>query len=161
MHKQHPQTAYLKDAVLIGTIFENCDKKGGCRTAFVQQPPFGWENLSFRYAGASADAPAYHFYREDFCSNRSVMLHRLMPRVERLCSMALVAGGRMPRAPRRMRAELKLSHPTKSSLRCVVGIFLFRGRLHLENFMSRPSVIPTFCQRRCTNRGRTFVRSKR
>ena len=25
MHKQHPQTAYRKDAVLIGTIFENCD----------------------------------------------------------------------------------------------------------------------------------------
>ena len=37
-------------------------------------------DLSFRYAGASADAPAYHFYREDFCSNRSVMLRRLMPR---------------------------------------------------------------------------------
>ena len=34
------------------------------------------------------------------------MLRRLMPREE---SMALVAGGRMPRAPRRMRAELKLS----------------------------------------------------
>ena len=26
MHKQHPQTAYRKYAVLIGTIFENCDK---------------------------------------------------------------------------------------------------------------------------------------
>ena len=26
MHKQHSQTAYRKDAVLIGTIFENCDK---------------------------------------------------------------------------------------------------------------------------------------
>ena len=26
MHKQHPQTAYRKDAVLIGPIFENCDK---------------------------------------------------------------------------------------------------------------------------------------
>ena len=25
MHKQHPQTAYRKDAVLIGTIFEDCD----------------------------------------------------------------------------------------------------------------------------------------
>ena len=37
-------------------------------------------DLSFRYAGASADASAYHFYREDFCSNRSVMLRRLMPR---------------------------------------------------------------------------------
>ena len=81
---------------------------------------FLWEELSFRYAGASADALAYHFYREDFCSNRSVMLRRLMPRVERLCSMALVAGGRMPRAPRRMRAELKpvsythLTLPTNS-----------------------------------------------
>ena len=50
-----------------------------------------------------------HFYRECFCSSRSVMLCRLMPRVERLCSMALVAGGRMPSAPRRMSAELKLS----------------------------------------------------
>jgi hypothetical protein len=36
MHKQHPQIAYRKYAVLIGTIFENCDKnesergKGDC-----------------------------------------------------------------------------------------------------------------------------------
>jgi len=36
MHKQHPQTAYRKYAVLMGTIFENCDnflsceKTGGC-----------------------------------------------------------------------------------------------------------------------------------
>ena len=54
----------------------------------------------------------------------------------------------------------RLLHPTKSSLRCVGGIFLFREQ-HLENFMSRPNVIPTFRQRRCTNRGRNFVRSKR
>jgi hypothetical protein len=27
MHKQHPQTAYRKYAILIGTIFENCDNK--------------------------------------------------------------------------------------------------------------------------------------
>ena len=26
MHKQHPQTAYRKYAILIGTIFENCDR---------------------------------------------------------------------------------------------------------------------------------------
>ena len=26
MHKQHPQTAYRKYAISIGTIFENCDK---------------------------------------------------------------------------------------------------------------------------------------
>ena len=40
------------------------------------------------------------------------------------------------------------------------GIFLLQGT-YLENFMSRPDVIPTFRQRRCTNRGRNFVRSKR
>jgi hypothetical protein len=41
MHKQHPQTAYRKDAVLIGTIFENCDRKviaalisSGCQQLF-------------------------------------------------------------------------------------------------------------------------------
>ncbi|EEU95166.1 hypothetical protein FAEPRAA2165_03295 [Faecalibacterium duncaniae] len=31
--------------------------------------------------------------------------------------------------------------PTKSSLRCVGGIFLLWGT-YLENFMSRPDVIP-------------------
>ena len=33
--------------------------------------------------------------------------------------------------------------------------------LNLENFMSRPNVIQTFRQRRCKNRGRNCVRSKR
>ena len=46
------------------------------------------------------------------------------------------------------------------SLCCIGGIFLLR-ETHLENLMSRPNVIPTFRQRRCTNRGRNFVRSKR
>ena len=46
------------------------------------------------------------------------------------------------------------------SLCCMGGIFLLR-ETYLENFMSRPDVIPTFRQRRCTNRGRNFVRSKR
>ena len=31
MHKQHPQTAYRKYAILIGTIFENCDKSSTIR----------------------------------------------------------------------------------------------------------------------------------
>ena len=44
---------------------------------------------------------------------------------------------------------------------CCMGGFLFLWETHLENFMSRPNVIPTFRQRRCTNRGRNFVRSKR
>ena len=63
-------------------------------------------------------------------------------------------------APQHTRFILPLFHPTKSSLRCVGGIFLL-WVTHLENFMSRPDVIPTFRQRRCTNRGRNFVRSKR
>ena len=41
------------------------------------------------------------------------------------------------------------------------GRYVSFRELHLENFMSRPNVIPTFRQRRCTNRGRNFVRSKR
>ena len=50
----------------------------------------------------------------------------------------------------------RLLHPTKSSLRCVGGIFLLR-ETHLENFMSRPDVIPTFRQRRCkTGAGTSF-----
>ena len=41
-------------------------------------------------------------------------------------------------------------------LYCVGGIFLLR-ELHIENFMSRPDVIPTFCQRRCkTGVGTSF-----
>ena len=59
--------------------------------------------------------------------------------------------------PQHTRFILPPIHPTKSSLRCVGGIFLFRGRLHLENFMSRPDVIPTFRQRRCkTGAGTAF-----
>ena len=42
------------------------------------------------------------------------------------------------------------------SLCCMGGIFLLR-ELHIENFMSRPDVIPTFCQRRCkTGVGTSF-----
>jgi len=50
-------------------------------------------------------------------------------------------------APQHTRSILPPIHPTKSSLRCVGG-FLFLWKLHLENFMSRPDVIPTFRQRR-------------
>jgi hypothetical protein len=63
--------------------------------------------------------------------------------------------------PQHTRFILPPIHPTKSSLRCVGGIFLFRGRLHLENFMSRPNVIPAFQPTPLQNRGRNFVRSKR
>ena len=50
-------------------------------------------------------------------------------------------------------------------LKAPLGLSLLRyackRKPYLENFISRPSVIPTFCQRRCINRGRNFVRSKR
>jgi len=39
-------------------------------------------------------------------SSRFVMLRKLTPNVERLCSMAEVAGGRMPKAPRAIREPL-------------------------------------------------------
>ena len=64
-------------------------------------------------------------------------------------------------APQHTRFILPPIHPTKSSLRCVGGIFLFQGRLHLENFMSRPSVIPAFQPTPLQNRGRNFVRVNR
>ena len=46
-------------------------------------------------------------------------------------------------APQHIRSILPPIHPTKSSLRCVGGIFLLWGT-YLENFMSRPDVIPAF-----------------
>ena len=59
-------------------------------------------------------------------------------------------------APQHTRFILSPIHPTKSSLRCVGGIFLL-WVTHLENFMSRPDVIPTFRQRRCkTGAGTSF-----
>ena len=58
--------------------------------------------------------------------------------------------------PQHTRSILPPFHPTKSSLRCVGGIFLL-WETHLENFMSRPDVIPTFRQRRCkTGAGTAF-----
>ena len=44
-------------------------------------------------------------------------------------------------APQHTRFILPPIHPTKSSLRCMGGIFLYVGT-HLENFMSRLNVIP-------------------
>ena len=63
-------------------------------------------------------------------------------------------------APQHTRSILPPFHPTKSSLRCVGGIFLLWGT-YLENFMSRPDVISTFLSTPLQNRGRNFVRSKR
>jgi hypothetical protein len=44
-------------------------------------------------------------------------------------------------APQHTRFILPPIHLTKSSLRCMGGIFLLLGT-YLENFMSRPDVIP-------------------
>ena len=63
-------------------------------------------------------------------------------------------------APQHTRFILPPIHPDKIIAALRGRYFSFR-ELHLENFMSRPNVIPTFRQRRCTNRGRNFVRSKR
>ena len=41
------------------------------------------------------------------------------------------------------------------------GRYFSLWETYLENFISRPNVIPTFRQRRCTNRGRNFVRVNR
>ena len=41
MHKQHPQTAYRKDAVLMGTIFENCDNGDNLSVIAYAMPQTG------------------------------------------------------------------------------------------------------------------------
>ena len=63
-------------------------------------------------------------------------------------------------APQHTRFILPLFHPTKS-IAALLGRYFSLWETYLENFISRPDVIPTFRQRRCTNRGRNFVRSKR
>ena len=50
--------------------------------------------------------------------------------------------------------------PTKS-IAALLGRYFSLWETYLENFISRPNVILTFRQRRWTNRGRNFVRSKR
>ena len=56
-------------------------------------------------------------------------------------------------APQHTRFMLPPIHSTKSSLRCRGGIFLFRGRLYLENFMSRPNVISAFLAHAAAKQG--------
>ena len=50
--------------------------------------------------------------------------------------------------------------PTKS-IAALLGRYFSLWETYLENFISRPDVIPTFRQRRCTTRCRNVVRSKR
>ena len=50
--------------------------------------------------------------------------------------------------------------PTKS-IAALLGRYFSLWETYLENFISRPDVIPTFRQRRYTNRGRNCVRCER
>ena len=52
-------------------------------------------------------------------------------------------------------------HPDKILRLYCVAVFFFSGKLHLDNRMSRPNVIPAFPPTPLQNRGRNFVRSKR
>ena len=63
-------------------------------------------------------------------------------------------------APQHIRFILPPIHPTKF-IAALRGRYFLLREPYFENFISRPDVIPTFRQRRCTNRGRNFVRSKR
>ena len=65
-------------------------------------------------------------------------------------------------APQHTRFILPPFHPDKIlRLYCVGGIFLFCGKMNLDNIMSRPNVIPAFQPTPLQNRGRNFVRGKR
>ena len=63
-------------------------------------------------------------------------------------------------APQHTRFILPLFHPTKS-IAALHGRYFSLWETYLENFISRPDVIPTFRQRRYTNRGRNCVRCER
>ena len=61
--------------------------------------------------GESRALPSFFYCGTVFCAclsgSRSVMLFRLMPRVDMLCSSAEVVGGRMPATPSTIREKLK------------------------------------------------------
>ena len=59
-------------------------------------------------------------------------------------------------APQHIRFILPPIHPTKF-FACLAGWYFSLRELYLENFMSRPNVIPAFRQRRCkTGAGTSF-----
>ena len=70
-------------------------------------------------------------------------------------------GASVQGAPQHTRSFCRLFHPTKSFACTAWAVFFFLGKPYLENFMSRPSVIPAFRPTPLQNRGRNFVRSKR
>ena len=64
-------------------------------------------------------------------------------------------------APQHTRFILPPIHPDKIHRCAAWAVFFFFGKLYLENFISRPNVIPAFQPTPLQNRGRNFVRSKR
>ena len=64
-------------------------------------------------------------------------------------------------APQHTRSILPPTHPDKIHRCAAWAVFFFSGKLHLDNRMSRPNVIPAFPPTPLQNRGRNFVRSKR
>ena len=80
------------------------------RLGWIKTEGFPGQLPSFPGAGCAQGTgpPALAFPGADARqSNRFVMLRRLTPNVERLCSMAEVAGGRTPAAPSPIRPPLK------------------------------------------------------
>ena len=63
-------------------------------------------------------------------------------------------------APQHTRFILPLTSPDKI-IAALRGRYFSLWELYLENFMSQKEIKKNFRQRRCTNRGRNFVRSKR
>ena len=63
-------------------------------------------------------------------------------------------------APQHTRFILPLTSPDKI-IAALHGRYFSLWETYLENFMSRPNVIPAFQSTPLQNRGRNFVRSKR
>ena len=57
MHRQHPQIAYRKYAILIGAIFENCDRR---RSTHMNLGILGTGSIARTMAAEFAKVPAFH-----------------------------------------------------------------------------------------------------
>ena len=57
MHRQHPQTAYRKYAILIGAIFENCDRR---RSTHMNLGILGTGSIARTMAAEFAKVPTFH-----------------------------------------------------------------------------------------------------
>ena len=106
---------------VIGKGHETYRDREGVKTPFLScwksmHSRSGWNKNAKNNAVSNVQTRRYFYAMVQafscgalFSGRRFVMLFRLMPMVDRLCSMAEEAGCRMPRAPSAMRAELKVS----------------------------------------------------